>query len=410
VKIIKLEISNTRKVEAFELTLDGKNLQISGETGTGKTTAVNALWEIITKHPDSITHGKKKGFVKVKLSDGKKTIVAERTNTKNSTVKIYDSNGDTITMADFKSMISALSVNPYKIATMSNPDKVRLLLSIAEIPVDLDDIDKDIAALEENRLDAHRKMELSKPGPEPEQVQRVSVSELVEERQKKSDINAENDKRKATLVEVEEESARLDSNIKELEERLQALKKDRENNKARLEKGRSVVAGLQYHDLDVIDKQIADIETTNEKAISYEDWVKKDADFNLYKGQHESCDADIKAKREEKKAALDEAKWPLEGLTIEDGKVYFKGCLLDNLGESEQMLVCAALAINDIKAHPLHVVRMDGVESMSANDFEALVKLFNGADIQVLSTRVSRGDVEPDEIEIVDGKYVEEKK
>jgi len=68
------------------------------------------------------------------------------------------------------------------------------------------------------------------------------------------------------------------------------------------------------------------------------------------------------------------------------------------------MLICGAIAAASIHESPLRVVRLDGVESMSQEDFKKLAELFNKWDVQVLSSRVSRGgDLGDGELEIVDG-------
>ena len=92
--IIEIEIINNRKIRAFHSKLNGSNLEIAGSTGTGKTTAVSALWDIITKPKDGLTHGTKTGETKIVLSDGSKSITAKRAMTpKTSTISLFDKIG-----------------------------------------------------------------------------------------------------------------------------------------------------------------------------------------------------------------------------------------------------------------------------------------------------------------------------
>ena len=69
--------------------------------------------------------------------------------------------------------------------------------------------------------------------------------------------------------------------------------------------------------------------------------------------------------------------------------------------------MCGALAADQIGQAVVRVVRLDGVESMSAEDFAQLETLFRERGIQVLSSRVSRGDLEDGEILIHEGKVQE---
>jgi len=410
-KIISLDITNTRKIKAFHIKLDGNNLHIAGNVAEGKTTVISALWDILDKRGDVITHGKNKSSVRIALSDGSKTIIAERNTTpKTSTIKLYDEAEPKkkISLKDFKQMISDLSVNPHKIREMKPTEQVQVLLSAAKVSIDLEKVDKDIADLEVKRLAAYRDTQTLNPGPEPERVEKVSISELLEEKAEAEDRNQANDAKRKKLEGLREKHkelvskcARLDLEYKQAMEELDSI-----NNS--INKGTEVVGSLVDEDVDAILHEIESAEATNEKAALYAKWSEGHEKYTEAKEEHEKHEADIKTKREEKKNALELAKWPLEGLSIEDGTIMYQGCLMENLGESEQMLVCSALAIQDIKAHPLKVVRLDGIESMSKEHFGQLVKLFNDEDIQVLSTRVARGDTEPGEITIEAGEYKDE--
>jgi len=346
--IIEIEIINNRKIRAFHSKLNGSNLEIAGSTGTGKTTAVSALWDIITKPKDGLTHGTKTGETKIVLSDGSKSITAKRAMTpKTSTISLFDSAGKDINISDFKKMISDLSLNPHKIMDLGPTDKTKKLLKVADMgDYNIEQVEGEIKQLESDRLSASQRADAIKPGDMPEKVDPVDIRDLQDQQ-------------------------------KELTSKLAAL-----------------------------NEQIAAVGETNSKAANYVSWQEQDKKYKAEKAKHEKLDKQIKAKRKELKDKLDSAKFPLEGLSIVDGEIVYNECLLDNLGTSEQMLVCAALSIKDILSRDIKVVRMDGIESMSRKDYELLKGLYNGHDIQVLSTRVSQQDEHYNgEIVIEEGVY-----
>jgi hypothetical protein len=280
--------------------------------------------------------------------------------------------------------------------------------------------------MEEERLTAHRNAETLKVGPEPDKVEAVSVSVLVATKDEMEAVNAGNQKlrdqlerlktEKGTIEQtqkqiltqlktIEEEKKRLAIREKTLNDSLLGTTKQATEIDQRITKGTDIVEKIKDLDTTAIRAEIANAESVNKRAAQYEAWTANNAKYEAAVEKHKDIDEHVKVLNAKRKEALDNATWPLEGLEIIDGDILYNGCLFDNLGESETMLVCAALAISDIKAHPIKVVRMDGVESMSKADYEQLRELFNGEGIQVLSTRVSRGDTEPNEITIVDGEY-----
>lgn len=422
-KIISIEISNNKAIKCFNLELDGENLEITGTTGTGKTTAISALWDIFEKGGDMLTHGKKKGSVKIELSDGKKSIFAKRVNTRSSsTVTLTTDRGETISTKDFKKMISQLSVNPHKIMDMKPSEQTKTLLKSANLgDFDLDAADKSIADAEENRLNLKRQATMINPGERPDKVQRVDVSALIAERDGKQEVNAINQKGRDALQRLISDQVGNNDMVTSAKSELEELKKKLAHSEKRLENannfhaanldrinnGQKHVDGLIDNDLTEIDSHINNAQSTNDAAAKYEQFLETESKHEDATAAHTEADQLVKKLRADKADALDNAHWPIEGLSVEEGKVIYKDYLLENLGESQQILVCSALAIADIKSHELKVVRIDGVESMSSVDFKQLQTLFNGEGIQVLSTRVSRGDAEPQEIVIVDGEYGE---
>lgn len=395
--ILEVEISNTKKIKAFRVKIDGRNMRVAGDTGQGKTTAISALWDIIEKKADALTHGKKKGHIKITLGGGNKTIVAKRVNTKSaSTIKLSDAEGKAVSIKDFKRMISDLSVNPHKIANMKPKEQVATLLKAANLgDFDMESVDGDIAKLEQERLEQYRIAENYKPGPEPEKVERVNTSDLVEQVSAANEAQRVYKDKSKLLSSLEEERQELESRLEKVNERIAA--------------GKPIVKKLKSKlvDPEPLKEKLRNVEEINSKANTYEKWLEKNKSYKDHKQRHADINEKIRELRDAKEEALDNADWPLEGLSIEDGEILYNGSLLSNLGQSEQMLVCAALAMEDIKNHPVRVVRMDGIESMSTEDFDKLESMFNGNGVQVLSSRVARKDVEEGEIEIVEGEYVD---
>ena len=408
--ILEIVMVNNRKVELFRKRLDGKNLTIAGDTGTGKTTAISALWAIMDKCSDSISHGKKKNEIRVKLSCGGKIINAVRKTTKSaSKVTITDSEGDSISIGDFKKMVSDLAVNPQNILDMKPTEQLATLAKAADMgDVDLGKMDADISKAEDNRLNLGRAVELLAPGVEPEKADRVDVAALLKEKDAADAVNLDIYQKEQLLDGLVDAAERNDLDINDAREVLAKLEERREAIRKKDEALIAALKDLEEIPTEGIRQQLADAQDTNSKADAHLRWSEKATTHDAKADEHRAAADKVKELRDEKKSALDGAKWPLPGLSIEDGQIIYNGYYLANLGTSEQLLVCAAIALSDILAHPLHVVRLDGIESMGRKDLAAIRDLFNGHGVQVLETRVAWSEIEPNEIVLVDGKYSEE--
>lgn len=416
-KILKLAIENYRALKALYLDLNGGNLAVSGDTGQGKTTAISALWEIMSRVGKPLHEGEKKGVLKVILGDGSRKIIAMREFTaKTNKISISTDEGEKISIDEFKQWVDALGENPHEIMRMKPREQTETLLRCVDLPdgVDLDDLEKGIATASEERLLVGRQLKDAKAaiGEPPEKAERVDVAKLVAAR---DDIQSYNDKIEDAKKRVENHRANLYSckeRVKELKEKITEIEAQIvELNSDAIDISKNVDTGVKWleehspKDMSEINEQINTADATNRKADAYERYLSEHNRVDTLEQDYADADAEVKKLQAEQKQAIAGAKWPIDGVSIVDGKIHYNGTPLDCCGTSEQMLVCGAIAASAVGE--IRVVRMDGVESMSKADFDTLVKIFNDRDIQVLSSRVSRGEKDSGEIVIRDGGVVE---
>ena len=404
-KIIKIEIENNKAVKCFNVVLNGKNLEIAGDTATGKTTATSALWEILEKQSDSLTHGEKKGLIKVQLRNNSKVLNMKRTlREKSSDITITDESGEKVSIKDFKDLLSDLSVNPHKILDMKPKERTEALLKAADMgDFDLTNTENHIAILTETRLEKQRELKMFPEVPEPEKIEPVVISTLLDELQVVETNNNKITQNQRIVSELTTQVMVFQSELDVALAKVERLKNSIASTETERETEIANFYGMEIVSADPIRERIHNAENINKNAAYHESWVANNTKRENINKLWKDADKAVKEAEKAKKDALDNAKFPLPGLSIEEGNVLFNGILMENLGESEQILVCCALSINTIKE--IKVVRIDGAESMSLTDYEAMRKLFNDSGIQVLSTRVARGDTDPNEIVITEGVY-----
>lgn len=414
-KILSIDVTNFKKVEVLHLELDGKNLKVAGTTGQGKTTAISTLWDILETVGDPIRHESDrpgvKASVRLVIGDRSERFVAERTYTKGTTkVSIKSEDGKTtISAKEFRSWVSSLAMNPHQILTLKPQDQTAALLKAAKVPegVDLEKLDSTKAEAHEKREEARK--EVTRLGAEvgirPRQVERVDLRATLDRLQElkgdQTTATASRDGRARELAQVDQE-------ILDMEARLEAMRARRVQVAAMLQELEDWIRdNVDPEEITRLENDLARAEEINQEAQIWEDWSRSNARLEQARATFAAQDAAVKACEEAKRKAVEGIVWPLAGLSVEDGEIRFHGVPLTQCGNSEQLLVCGALAAHQIAQSRIRVVRLDGVESMSAEDFSALEQIFQEHDVQVLSSRVTRGDLEDGELLIHEGSVQE---
>lgn len=418
-KLLRIEIMNHKRIEAFNVDLNGENLTVSGKTGAGKTTAISALWDIIKATSDPLKHGEKKGRIYVALKDGDRKIFAERKFTEKTNEVIVFSidgaNSRKISMSDFKSWFNKLGVNPHKIMDMKPLEQTQTLLDAVELPkgISLEGLDKQREEAADKRKVKGQLLDIAKKsiGDEPEKVDPIDTKALIQQLNETNAFNTKIDNAESKALDIvanikreEERLTKIKHEIKQLQEEFKAVVKTIEGLSEKEKIADNWLKENTKKDPTEIEDKINSAEEVNSKITLWNRWNENKKDAEKLEIEHKELDEEVKKLDKMKKDIMESVKWPVDGISVKDGNVLYNNCLLSNCGHSEQMLVCGALAAASIKENELHVVRMDGVESMSPEDFKALQKIFNNKGIQVLSSRVSRGDVEEGEIVIEEGK------
>ena len=408
-KLEKIELENYKKFKALVLIVNGENLSVTGTTDQGKTTVVTSLWEIIEMVGEPVTTGESKGRIKITLNShtGKKVFAERRFTEKTKNISIIDSEGNKISAKDFKEWFCSLANNPQDLKNLRPTELVKTLTQCVTFPpgFDLDALDAAIEQNEDTRKELKQEVKLLEKnlGETPENVPFRDIVVVTEELQAEQKLA---DTKKST----EDNLKKADERITAITTRKEALNKelaDLNTEEAELKAWRpTAVKWLADTVVDVEAKQQAvyGITAHNAKAQAFLDHGEKVKAIEAKRAQVVTFDTAITRDREQRKANLEAATWPLPGLCIEDGQVYYNHVPFEQVGDSKKMLICAALAAEQIKNSPLKIVRMDATESMSKEDFNTTVQIFNAHGIQVLSTRVSRaGEVEPGELVIHDG-------
>lgn len=417
VKIIKVDIENYRKIRAFNCKLDGGNLLVAGQPDEGKTTAVSALWDLLESVQDPLRHGAKNGHITITLGyPGEEyQIIAERKFTpKTNTITISDNDGKKVERKTIVELLDKVSRDPLKVMELKGLELTRFLLSCCPLPggFDIEMLDEDRCHRETQRLEARREYDFisKRVGViAPEKTDRVDIRELD---QKLAALRVLKGKR----IEVDTELSGINKGLEVGKQKIESLVRELDSVRAAvneecdlkaeclLDQG-NVEAKIEDFgwDENELVTQLENASFINRKADEYESWLEGQGQVKEKKAELDDAEAKVRDIDKTKKEALEAAEYPIDGLSIEDGKVMFKGSLLEACGTEVQMQVSAALVASRIKG--IKAMRIDRAESMGAGGRARLLKICKDLGVQVCMSRVTDGETAKGEIQIREGVY-----
>ena len=363
-RIIELRTENVKKVKAVLITPKTDVVIISGNNGQGKTSVLDSIWYALQGRtglkgtPMPIRKGEKKASVTLKLLDDEtkqvKFIVTRSWTADNkSYLKVTNAEGLTYSSPQelLDSFIGELTFDPLEFAEMKDKDQRQLLLKLAK--VDIDTFDVNITELKEERRLQGQTVKLYEGERDTRDfegipTEEIDINNLQCDVEEAVDHNRDIDARKRQLELANESISNTEAKLNDLEEEIKMFKEGLD--KARDEK-------LQHLDyLDSVTK--IDVELVRNrlnKALEINELVQArnrnwETDEKRNKAQtvYDNFTTRIGEVTAEKVKALQKAKMPIKGLSVNDTGVIYDDTPFSQLSSSEQLIVslCIAMALN----------------------------------------------------------------
>lgn len=388
-KIVSLEAENYKRLKAVEITPDGNMVVIGGRNAQGKSSVLDAIWAALggregNKASKPIRDGEDKARVRLDLGD---MIVTRVWSGENSTVKVESADG-----AVFKSpqalldgLIGKLSFDPLAFTRLAPKEQREALIGLVELPVDLDEIDRERADLFAKRTDAGRDgkaigdvtVDADLPT---EETSASSILATIRAAQEIESHNAEVARHRESAA---NEIADIEMRIAEWSRKLV----DAQTGYARIDtEYQSLVAPADVAELEA---ELAGVEQTNAAIRANNAARAKHEAKNTLRTEYEALTKQIAELDTKKQDALAGAEFPVDGLGFNEHGVTFQDVPFEQASSAEQIRVSIAMAIS---GNPkLRVMRiMDG----SLLDDENLSMIAASAaehDMQVWVERVGTG-------------------
>lgn len=414
VKINKLEIENVKRVKAVQIEPTPNGLTVvGGRNGQGKTSVLDSIAWALGGNSYKPSNPQREGsvvppIIKIQLDNG---LIVERKG-ENGTLKVIDPSGKKAGQNLLNSFVEQFAINLPKFMEMNSKDKTKALLNT------VDGLGEKIYQIEQEELELYnkrrtvgqirdQKKHYAEEQPFYKEVgnEIVSASELIKEQQEILARNGENQRKRDNLENLTARQTLVINKKAELERQLLEVNNELETLETDIEIANKDVVDLIDESTEELEQSIENIEEINRKVRANQDREKAEMDAEYYALQYKDLSDEIDALREQKLALLNGANLPLEGLSVDNGVITYKGQPWDNMSGSEQLIVATAIVR---KINPqCEFVLVDKLEQM---DLETLLDFANWLKdnkLQAIATRVSTG--EECQIIIEDG-YVKERK
>lgn len=398
IKITSLEAENVKRVRAVQLHPSETGLTIiGGNNNQGKTSLLDTIaWALggdrfrpsmATREGSTIPP-----HIKVTLSNG---LIVERRG-KNSDLKVIDPSGSKAGQQLLNAFIEQLALDLPRFMQASDREKADTLLRIIGVGEQLAALERKEQEQYNERLAigriADQKAKYAKEQPywpdAPDEL--ISASDLIRQQQAILARNGENQSKRAMASLLDQQVSTLTARVDELHRQLQTAEDELTAKTADLATARKTAKQLVDESTEELERSIADIETINAKVRDNLNREKAEEDARAYQQQYDSLTAEIEQLREDKRALLDGAKLPMEGLGVADGALTYHGQKWDNMSGSEQLRVATAI-VRCLKPQ-CGFVLLDKLEQMDLGTLREFGAWLESEGLQAIATRVSTGD------------------
>ena len=391
VKVTQLQAENFKRVRAVQLTPAESGLTvIGGDNRQGKTSVLDAIAWALGGDRFRPSSPMRDGSVippniKITLSNG---LVVTRSG-KNGALKVTDPAGNKSGQQLLNSFVETFALDLPRFMSASAKEKAAALLQIIGVGDQLAQLERKEADAYQERLAigriAEQKAAHAKELPYYEDApdELVSASELIAQQQDILARNGENARKRARRDELKRQMEEVGRQLSALRAQYDALTED------------YAIACRSAEDL--VDESTAELEASiqrideiNTKVRTNFEKARAEEDAKGFQGQYAWLTSVIEGLREEKRALLDGADMPLEGLSVDGGELVYLGQRWDNMSGSEQLQVATAIVR---RLNPnCGFVLLDGLESMDINTLREFGGWLEAEGLQAIATRVSTGD------------------
>lgn len=398
IAINKLEIENVKRIKAVKVEPSPTGLTvIGGNNNQGKTSVLDSIAWALGGNRFKPSKAAREGSVvppslKITMSNG---LIVERKG-KNSSLKVIDPNGNKGGQQLLDSFVEELAINLPKFMDSTAKEKADILLQIIGVGPQLTELEIKEKQLYDQRhaigVIADQKEKFAKEQtyyPDaPKEL--VSIADLIAEQQEVLAKNGENARKRQNAQQIKAAYEGKLAEVNRLSEQLKAAQAELETLENDLQIATDLTIDLIDESTEEIESNIANIEQINLKVRANLDKEKAEEEARVQRDEYNRLSSEIEAVRKDKRDLLTNADLPLEGLSVNDGKLLYLGQEWDNMSGSQQLMVATAI-VRKLKPD-CGFVLIDKLEQMDQITLDQFGKWLEDEGLQAIATRVSTGD------------------
>jgi len=381
-KIVALEAENIKYLKAIRVAPDGSLVIVGGDNSQGKSCVLDSIEYALngagSLPAKPIRAGQKKARVVLDLGDIQvtRTFTAKGTNL---VVKSKDGATFPSPQAMLDKLVGKLTFDPLEFSKMDATKRVEVLKKL--VGLDFDKLDAQHKKLFDERTMVNRKGKDLKSRLEGNTKydgvpdKEVSVQKLGDDYAKALEHNQKLDiAQRAINAETDE--------LERLQKRIVVLTKS-------IAQKTKALQGAKKVDAQSINAQMAEAESVNAKIRSNAAYALVDKELVELRKQSGSLSSQMTKITTDKEKALCKAKFPIEGLAIDDDGVTFEDIPFDQCSTSQQIKISVAmgLAMNP----KLRVILIREGSLLDNKNLAMVADMAAEADAQIWCERVSKG-------------------
>jgi recombinational DNA repair ATPase RecF len=361
-KIIKLIANNFKNLKLVEIDPKGNVVTLAGPNGAGKSSVLDAVEEVIAGGKDScekpIRNGASNAETQIVLSGG---LVAKRRYTPSgSTLRIeIEGEPQKSPQAIMDKLKNVLAFDPLSFTQKKPIEQREILLKLTGLDFSNNDAARQVAydaRTVANRalslVAAERSGAMHVPGWEQAPDEPVSVSALVEQlNQAEAHNRGLKDAAEALATKGKIVTA-LEAEVKNAEEQIRQWQSVLSARKQSLEDAQKVFAEAHEAchtsvpaDVASIKTKLANAEGVNAAVAFKKKMQRLDGEIADKKATVAKLESEMARLDAEKARAIREAKFPLEGLSFDDGGIFFNGIPFAQISTGQQLRVSVAICM-----------------------------------------------------------------
>lgn len=411
-KIVRLTVSDFKRIVAVDIHANGSTVTVSGRNGAGKTSVLDSIEAALGggkyAPEEPIRKGQKKARVVVETEE---LVVTRTFSAKGSQLEVKAKDGSTYAgpQAMLDGLVGPISFDPLIFCRQDPKAQAATLRQLVGLDFAKEDA-KRVARFDE-RTEVGRELRrisgaLDKM-PEPPAGTpdaEVSVAELVAEVERRQRVNAANNSRRSVLDGMRAEGVRLVAEVADAKARASALEAKLEALRANGVALRTEVDALADADVAEVQKRIAGAESVNAAVRAKIARETLAILFNTQTDVSEQLTKYIAQIDEVKASAAAGAKYPIEGLAVTDTGVMLDGVPFEQASQAQKLR--ASIAIGIALNPKLRVLLVRDAAVLDDDNLAMVAKMADDAGVQLWIERLApSGGVE---VVIEDGQVAED--